>query len=126
MNDEIAGEFNNWVDRVLSEHPMEVAEYNFNLYEHDRWFAIQLIGATRFNSDDPSWTCDEAFNSGEALFEMPHAIVGGDWQDALAAAKQLIVNYVRVGAQREKLKAAQGVCVGFVDGDIHLVAAARV
>ena len=121
MNDQIAREFNNWVDRVLSEHSMEVAAYNFNLYEHDRSFAIQLIGATRFDSDDPSWPCDEAFSSGEDLFEVPHEIVGTDWQDGLATAKQLIMNYVRFGAQREKLKVAQGVGVGFVDGDIDLV-----
>ena len=121
MNDQIAGAFNSWVDRTLAEHPMEVAAYNFNLYDHDRSFAIQLIGATRFDSDDPSWPCDEAFSSGEDLFEIPHEIVGGDWQDGLATAKQLIMNYARSGAQREKLKVAQGVGVGFVDGDIDLL-----
>ena len=121
MNDQIAREFNNWVDRILSEHPLEVAAYNFNLYEHDRSFAIQLIGATRFASDDSSWACDEAFSSGEDLFEIPHEIVGSNWQDGLATAKQLIVYYVRAGAQRDKLKVAQGVGVGFVDGDINLL-----
>ena len=62
---------------------MEVAAYNFNLYEHHRSFAIQLIGAIRFDSDDPGWACDEAFSSGEDLFEIPHEIVGRDWQDGL-------------------------------------------
>lgn len=126
MNDQIATAFNSWVDRTLSEHPMDVAAYNFNLYEHDRSFAIQLIGATRFDRDDPSWPCDEAFSSGEDLFEVPHEIVGSDWQDGLATAKQLIMNYVRSGAQREKLKGAHGVGVGFVDGDIDLVVATGV
>lgn len=100
---------------------MEVAAYNFNLYQHDGSFAIQLIGATRFDSDDPSWPCDEAFSSGEDLFEIPHEIDGSDWQDGLATAKQLIMNYAHSGAQREKLKVAQGVGVGFVDGDIDLL-----
>lgn len=126
MNDQIATEFNKWVDRVLLDHPMDVAAYNFNLYEHDRSFAVQLIGAARFDRDDSSWACDEAFSSGEDLFEIPHEIVGSDWQDGLATAKQLITNYVRLGAQREKLKSAQGVGVGFVDGDIDLVVASGV
>jgi len=121
MNDQITKEFNYWVDRILSKHPMEVAAYNFNLYEHDCSFAIQLIGATRFDSDDASWACDEAFSSGEDLFEIPHEIGGRDWQDGLTTAKQLIMSYLRRGAQREMLKVAQGVGVGFVDGDIDLV-----
>jgi len=121
MNDQIAQGFNDWADRILSEQPLEVAAYNFNLYEHDRSFAIQLIGATHFDSDDPSWACDEAFSSGEDLFEIPHEIAGSDWHDGLATAKQLITYYVSVGAQREKLRVAQGIGVGFVDGDIELL-----
>jgi hypothetical protein len=35
-------------------------------------------------------------------------------------------NYVRSGAQREKLKRARGVGVGFVDGDVDLVIAGGV
>ena len=121
MNDQIAGEFNKWVDRVLSDHPIEVAAYNFNLYEHHCSFAIQLIGATRFDGNDPTWVCDEAFSSREDLFELPHQTVGQRWEDGLAAAKQLVVNYARLGAQREKLNRTQRAGVGFVDGDLHLV-----
>lgn len=121
MNDQVAREFNDWVDRVLSQHPLDVAAYNFNLYEHDRAFAIQLIGAARFDSDDPSWACDEVFSSGEDLFEVPREVAGTDWQNGLAAAKQLIENYVRLGARSERLRVARGVGVGFVDGDLDIV-----
>ena len=121
MNDQISRAFNDWADRILSEHPIEVAAYNFNLYEHGHAFAIQLIGSTRFDSDDSSWACDELFSSGEDLFEIPHEVVGSDWQDGLAAAKQLIMNYARSGKQCAKLTSTQGVGVGFVDGDIDLI-----
>jgi hypothetical protein len=124
MNDQIVMDFNNWVDRILSEHPIKVAAYNFNLYEHDRSFAIQLVGAARFDGDDPSWACDEAFSSGEDLFAIPHELAGSDWQDGLATAKQLIMNYIHSGgAQREKLQVVQGIGVGFVDGDLELLTA---
>lgn len=121
INDQVAAEFNDWVDRILSAFPFDVAAYNFNLYEHERTFAVQLIGAARFDSDDSSWTCDEVFSSGEDLFEISREVAGTDWQNGLTAASELIRNYVRLGAQSERLRVAQGVGVGFVDGDLDLI-----
>lgn len=47
MNKQLVFDFTSWVDRLMGEHPTSPAvAYNFNLYEHEDEFAIQLIGAT--------------------------------------------------------------------------------
>lgn len=71
--------------------------------------------------DDDDWACDAAFSSGEALFELPHSIVGADWQKGQQAAKRLVKNYLAQGKQAERLKASRAISVGFVAGDIEIV-----
>jgi|ERR1044072_4471293 cupin superfamily acireductone dioxygenase involved in methionine salvage len=120
MNSELYIEFNTWADRILSRHASDsVVAYIFNLYEHAKEFAIQLVGTGSFDLRDQDWACDEIFSSGEDLFYLPHGIVGDRWEDGLEAAKSLVKNYLQHGSQAEFLKASRGVGVGFVDGDIE-------
>ena len=121
MTSEFYLEFNTWTDQLLTKHTSSsVVAYNFNLYEHEDEFAIQLVGTRSFDVKDQDWAGDEIFSSGEALFYLPHIIVGTSWEDGLAAAKSLVKNYLRHGTQAALLKASRGVGVGFVDGDIEL------
>lgn len=120
-NDDLPRLFNAWVDRVLIEHrDVTATAYNFNLYEHVDSFAVQLIGAASFESDDSSWACDEVFSSGEDLFEIPRALVGDDWTRGLDAAKSLVSGYLQNGAQAARLRSSRAVGLGFVDGDLEL------
>ena len=122
MTNELFDEFNSWADRILLEHAgTPVAAYNFNLYEHEQEFVIQLIGAKSFDRSDSDWACDEVFSSGEDLFELPRSVVGGDWQDSLRGAKSLVERYLETGRQAPRLKASHAVGIGFVDGDLELV-----
>jgi hypothetical protein len=117
-------DFVSWLDRVLREHASAgVVAYNFNLYEHDDAFAVQVVGASRFDADDPTWACEEVFSSGEDLFPLPHSLVGEDWEDGLAAAKALVTKYLEAGAEARTLTSAKGIGVGFVDGDVELIGA---
>lgn len=122
MTNELSDKFNSWVDRILLENAdAPVAAYNFNLYEHEEEFVIQLIGARSFDRSNSDWACDEEFSSGEDLFELPRSVVGGDWQDGLRAAKSLVNRYLETGKQAPRLKASHAVGVGFIDGDLELV-----
>lgn len=122
MSDGFATQFVTWVDRVLLENgPARAEAYNFNLYEHEEAFAIQLIGAESFDPDDEDWACDAAFSSGEDLFELPHAIVGSDWRKGLTAARSLVETYMERGKRAADLKASRAVALGFVDGDLDLI-----
>lgn len=122
MTNELWSEFNSWVDRILLEHAgAPVAGYNFNLYEHENEFAIQLIGAKSFDASDDDWPCDEVFSSGEDLFEQPYSVVGRDWQSGLRSARSLVKRYLETGKHRGRLKASYAVGIGFVGGDLELV-----
>ena len=122
MNSELFTNFSSWADRVLEEHASTpVVAYNFNLYEHDQEFAVQLVGTSVFDVSDDHWACHEIFSSGEELFSLPHTVVGDQWQSGLEAAKYLVHTYLKQGKEAAFLKASLGVGVGFVDGDISLV-----
>jgi hypothetical protein len=120
MTGELYLEFNTWADRILTRHTSDsVVAYNFNLYEHEKEFAIQLVGTRSFDLRNQDWACDEVFSSGEDLFYLPHRLVGAGWKNGLEAAKALVKNYLQHGSQAVFLKASRGVGVGFVDGDIE-------
>jgi hypothetical protein len=122
MNNGLVLDFSRWVDRIMREHVARPAvAYNFNLYEHEEEFAIQLIGATAFDPSDDDWACDEAFSSGEDLFILPHSVVGRDWRNGLRESKGLIESYLEQGKEAGPLKASRGVGVGFVGGDLKFV-----
>ena len=122
MTTELLVQFNAWVDRLLSEFgSTPVVAYNFNLYEHEDEFAIQLIGAGSFDPNDEDWACDETFSSGEDLFYLPHTVFGDQWQAGLEVANSLVKNYLQHGKHASSMKASRGVGVGFVGGNIDLV-----
>src|SRR5262245_50712065 len=122
MTSQLFTEFNIWADRILArECRGTVVAYNFNLYEHESEFAIQLVGTNSFDKSNEDWACDEVFSSGEDLFYLSHATDGDRWESGLETAKSLVKNYLDFGKQAEVLKRSLGVGVGFVDGNIELV-----
>jgi cupin superfamily acireductone dioxygenase involved in methionine salvage len=123
MNNALVSDFVSWVDRVMLEHGKgkRSVAYNFNLYEHEDEFAIQLIGATKFDVTDPDWPCYEAFSSGEDLFILPYSVVGRKYETGQRKAKALIKAYLERGKEAERLKRSRGVALGFVGGDLELV-----
>ena len=122
MTPELMDQFNAWVDGIVSGvGSTPVVAYNFNIYEHDNGFAVQIVGTNSFDLTDEDWACDEAFSSGEDLFDLPRSVFGTEWQGGLDAANLLVKNYLQHGKQAEVMKAACGVGVGFVDGNIELV-----
>ena len=122
MTNELFDEFSSWTDRVLLEHAdTPVAAYNFNLYEHEEAFVIQLIGAKSFDRSDSDWATDEVVSSGEDLFELSHSVVSSDWEEGLRGAKALVKRYLETGKQAPLLKVSNAVGIGFVDGDLELL-----
>jgi len=122
MNEDLVREFNSWTDRMMLEHDgIAASAHSFNLYEHVDSLAVQLMGAAKYDPDDPSWACDERFSSGEDLFDIPRALVGDDWRRGLDAAKSLVSGYLQIGTQAARMRLSRAVAVGFVDGDLELV-----
>ena len=63
--------FETWLNKylILDISP-EIKAVNFNLYEsscEEDEFDIQLIGANKYDHDDPDWACAAIFSTGEDL-----------------------------------------------------------
>lgn len=109
-----------WINHVLEELlPEEVTAIAFNLYEdgNDQW-SIEMVGTTSFDIEDPDWACDEVFDTRDDLQSW---VQKADWEEILQETIDKIKKYIETGKYSEKLKAYQGVGVGFVDGDLVIV-----
>ena len=123
MNNALVSDFVSWVDRIMLElgKDRRAVAYNFNLYEHEDEFAIQLIGAKKFDLTDEDWPCYEAFTSGEDLFILPFSVVGSKYANGQRKAKSLIKSYLERGKAAARFKRSRGVALGFVGGDLEYV-----
>jgi hypothetical protein len=123
MKEALVSDFVSWVDRIMLEYAKgkRAVAYNFNLYEHEDEFAIQLIGAKKFDLTDEDWPCYEAFSSGEDLFILPYSVVGREYATGQRKTKSLIESYLERGKAAGRLKRSRGVALGFVGGDLELI-----
>ena len=113
-------EFEAWLDAALeADLPEDIAAFNFNLYEDgDNLWSIELIGASRFDPEDPDWACDEIFTNREEPLSWSAEV---DWQDVQETMTQCVEKYLIEGAGASILKNSEAVGIGFVDGDITIV-----
>ena len=113
--------FVNWAEQSLSQTmPDDVIAFAFNLYEGP--FAVELIGSSKFDRENEDWACEERFVSSPRKLLIPHEFAGDDWQSCLEKMCELARHLLRQSNQTANtLNAAQGVAVGFVDGDLILV-----
>lgn len=111
-----------WIDNLLdTDIPDDVAAFCFNLYEDgDGIWSMELVGADRFDTEDEDWPCDETtdFGSRENPYEWE---MDCDWEDALAYIVNALKEYLTHGKYAELLKAANGIGVGFVDGNLEIL-----
>jgi hypothetical protein len=115
--------FTHWLDTTLpSSLPDQVKGFSFNLtsIQKDR-FAIELIGASRFEDMDPDWACDEVWQPSPRQIQITPGELGNNWTDVLESSKRLVIQYLNTAERGDVLKAADGVAVGFVDGDLEVV-----
>lgn len=113
--------FETWLNKylILDISP-EIKALNFNLYEsscEEDEFDIQLIGANKYDHDDPDWACAAIFSTGEDLC----TIKAADWEDCLRLVMEYIRKYLSYGTYAKKIKDLQAITAGFVDGDLEIV-----
>ena len=113
-------EFATWLDAALeADLPEDIAAFNFNLYEDDEYlWSIELIGASRFDAEDPDWACDEIFTNREDPLSWSAET---DWENVLETMTQYVEKYLIEGKYADLLKDSEAVGIGFVDGDITIV-----
>ena len=74
-----------------------------------------------FDEEDEDWACEEIFSTEDDLFVVPIIEDIKSWEDALVYIKGMIEKYLKISNCKDILENLQGICVGFVDGDIELL-----
>ncbi len=116
-------DFGNWIEAILSNDlACEIAAYNFNLYEGAEAYAIELIGASEYDSEDSDWACDDVLGADAPRFQMPNDLANSNWETALVLVKTMLGTYLNSDSSgASTLRKSVAVTVGFVDGDLELV-----
>ena len=115
-------EIESWIDNVLNtEIPEETKGFIFNLYDDgdDSW-SMEIVATSRFDENDPDWGCDEIddFGTRDEPFSWEER---AGWEAIQDKCSEAIAEYLSAGEYASVLKRAEGVGVGFVDGDLELV-----
>ncbi len=114
--------FEEWLDSALCQDVQDdVIAFNFNLYEDagSKW-SIEIVGTLSFDENDEDWACDEVtdFNTRENPLQWQEDT---SWEDVLSKAEDMIIKYLETGKYAYKLKHADAVACGFVDGSLEIV-----
>lgn len=111
-----------YIDEVLSrDFPEGTVAICFNIYEDDvDLWSFEIIAANSFDMNSDEWPCDEAGDLGtrEEPFEWEEE---AEWEEIEEKMCETVCEYLENGKYADKLKALDGVAVGFVDGDLSLV-----
>jgi len=112
-----------WINESLvNGFPSKVKAFSFNLYERSTNFGFELVGTSEFDEEDADWVCEEVFEPKQRQIDIPVSYSGKSWQQCLEKMKSLVLSYLETDEPGAVvLKQAQGVGIGFVDGDMDLL-----
>ena len=115
--------FTKWLDQsVPADLPSGVRGFSFNLTEAmPGELEIELIGAERFDTDDEDWACEEIWEPTQRSIEISNVAVGNSWEEVLERMAEMVMDYLSSGARSATLKSADGVGIGFVDGNLKIL-----
>lgn len=118
---EVATRFLAWLESALLEARSEtIVGFSINLY--DSPFEAELVGASQFDPANPDWATEECWEPAQRCFPFPDDLDEVPWAARLEFVEGLLRSYLTGSSEAvEILKRAQGVAVGFVDGDLVLL-----
>jgi len=120
-------EFSRWIDDSLAgDTPKSVKAFCFSLYEPAGLtgvkFGVELIGAGRFDENDPDWACDEVWDPQVRGVPIPKKYSGQSWESCLQKIKTLLLRKLSTNSRSvDRLKSSEAIGVGFVDGDLEVI-----
>jgi hypothetical protein len=121
--DKMQKKFNKWLDVEIKNIKTDVAAYCFNIYEltsDDSDYSIELTAFDEYDEYDSDWCAggNESYASRNNDNEL-EVKLKTSWEESLEIVKELISDYLAHGKYSEKLKLAEIVGYGFVDGDLE-------
>lgn len=113
--------FDKWLNAILEEFELEAKAFCFNIYESslEGDYSVELTAFEEYDEDDEDWCCGgtEIYASRNANNEYEFSLEGG-WEHCLNELGHIIESYLENGEFVKKLKQAEIVAYGFVDGDL--------
>lgn len=108
-----------WLDAELpSRLPKKVVGLSFNITGNMKdECELTLIGTPSYARDDPDWACDDVWSISPCQIQ----VSSDDWEDTLEEIKSVLTEYLARGSKSKCLKASQGIGVGHVSGDLHVI-----
>ena len=115
--------FYKWINDSLSKKlPEDIEGFSFNLIENSGDFSVELVGTSSFDEDDQDWACDEIFEPNRRAISIPEKYSELQWESCLDNMQTLLINYIKSNEKGALvLQRAQGIGIGFVDGDLVVV-----
>lgn len=111
-----------WLEALLKNNDFEgVVAFNFNLYEGDNSYHIELIGSDEYDPGDSDWVCSERFASRDNILIVDEKVSGKTWEKALVYFRHNVEQYLIKGQFKDKLLSKAAVGIGFVDGDLEIL-----
>ena len=119
--------FSEWIHQSIFAHEVSaIRGYAFNLIEDGGDFYIELIGSETFDEVDPDWACDEQFEASPRSIPIPSELHCSDWERCLENMRGVVTKYLAEDfPQAQILRDAEGVGIGFIDGDLDLLTKAE-
>lgn len=90
---------------------------NFNLYETDLFWEIEIVASNSYNKENDDWACDERATLISDLFVTDKSNIK-NWKVAIRYYTDNIKTYLESNSQLEKIKI---ITIGFVDGDLKII-----
>jgi hypothetical protein len=110
-----------WLRRVSATEtpPPSIIAFNVGLLQTEDGFSAYLIGAERYDAEDPDWACDESFTPRERYVALPIRRSETKWEQVLEQTAQAVRGFLssKEGASAFFSK-ARAITVGFDDGDL--------
>ena len=120
-------EFSEWLARAVEKGvPESVRAFCFNLLELGRddggRFSVEVVGANKFSATESDWACEENWEPMDRILNLPASVSGETWESCLSAVQSLIQKTLATDSEVARiLKSREGIGVGFVDGDLHII-----
>lgn len=114
--------FDKWLNGILERGIKDgTVAVNFNIYELESGYDLQIVGCDRFDPEDEDWACYDLWSSEDDYFNLKSGGDILDWEDALDYFTDLVNGYLRNGEYKEQLKSLLAVSIGFVDGELEIL-----
>jgi hypothetical protein len=122
--DKLQKGFDKWLDGVLKPFESDVKAFCFNIYENDGEgsYSVELTAFDTYDEYDADWNAGgaETYASREDGNEYDFYL-DAEWEECLERVQTFISDYLEKGKYAGKLKKADVVAYGFVDGDCEIL-----